>query len=88
MDIIQLTAILVIISIIGMLVFGISALLSLLGVAIAIGFYMLPSIIAFMKKTNNRWWILALNVVLGATGLVWIVTLIWALVDQKDVDGY
>ena len=40
--------------------------------------YLLPTIIAFRNGHPNRWVILALNVFLGSTIIVWVICLIWA----------
>lgn len=47
-------------------------------VALSIGLGLLPGIIAFRRRAYNRWFILALNVVFGATGFGWVAALIWA----------
>jgi hypothetical protein len=41
--------------------------------------YFLPTMVAFNRTHPNRWVILALNVFLGGTGIVWIICLIWAM---------
>lgn len=41
-------------------------------------FYLLPAIVAFRRQHPNRWLILAVNVMLGATGIGWAVALVWA----------
>ena len=41
--------------------------------------YSLPTIVAFSRCHPNRWVILALNGVLGATIIVWVGCLVWAL---------
>jgi len=41
--------------------------------------YFLPTIVAFNKAHPNRWVILALNVFLGSTVIVWVICLIWAM---------
>jgi hypothetical protein len=51
-------------------------LLLLLGVLLLV--YLLPTIVAFRNGHPNRWVILALNVFLGSTVVVWILVLIWA----------
>ena len=38
----------------------------------------LPGIIAFRRRAHNRWFILTMNILLGGTGIGWIVALIWA----------
>jgi Superinfection immunity protein len=46
---------------------------------IALAAYLLPSIIAFRRKHLYAWFVLALNLFFGLTGLVWLAMLIWAL---------
>ena len=46
-------------------------------------FLLLPSIIAFARGIAHRWWVLLVNVLLGGTGIGWIVALVWALVAEK-----
>lgn len=41
-------------------------------------FYLTPSIIAFVRGHPNRYAITAVNICLGATGIVWIIALLWA----------
>lgn len=41
--------------------------------------YLLPTLIAFFRSHRNRWVILVINVVFGATLLGWLFSLIWAL---------
>ena len=48
-------------------------------IAIGLFVFLLPVIIAFRRRHPNRWVIMALNVVLGGTGIVWVGSLIWAL---------
>ena len=47
-------------------------------VIIGIVIYLIPSIIAFRRDTASRWVIFLVNVFLGWTLLIWLVTLIWA----------
>lgn len=46
---------------------------------IAVLIYFLPAIIAFRRQHPNRWVILLINTLFGATGLGWFGSLIWAL---------
>jgi hypothetical protein len=41
--------------------------------------YFIPTMIAFNNKHSYKWIIFCLNLFLGATGIVWIVVLIWAI---------
>ena len=47
--------------------------------AVLCAIYLLPAIIAGVRGHASAWGIFALNLLLGWTGLVWIVALIWAL---------
>jgi len=38
-----------------------------------------PSLIAHWRKHRYRWPLTAINVVLGITGIAWLVCLVWAL---------
>lgn len=46
--------------------------------------YFLPTIVAFSRRHRNRWIILAINLVFGATLLGWVLALIWALNKVDD----
>ncbi|MBY0370046.1 superinfection immunity protein [bacterium] len=48
-------------------------------IVIGLYIYFLPSIFAFKREHPNRWIILAINTFLGATGIIWLASLIWAL---------
>lgn len=47
--------------------------------AVLCSIYLLPAIIAGFRGHASAWGIFALNLLLGWTGLVWIIALIWAL---------
>ncbi|MEU9199592.1 superinfection immunity protein [Streptomyces sp. NPDC048332] len=53
----------------------VTGLLSLLG----LGIYLLPSLIALKRRTSNRWLVLVINVLFGATLLAWVLALVLAL---------
>lgn len=42
-------------------------------------FYLLPSLIAFNRSSGDRWLVLVVNVVFGATLLGWVLALCLAL---------
>jgi predicted PurR-regulated permease PerM len=46
--------------------------------AIAIAVYLFPSIVAMRRRHHRRLAIFMLNLLLGWSGLAWIVALIWA----------
>ena len=50
----------------------------LLLVLVALAIFLMPALVAFLRRHPNRWVILLLNVFLGATGIVWFGCLIWA----------
>jgi hypothetical protein len=54
---------------------------SLLVIA-ALFFYLLPSMIAAIRKVEHDGAIIAINVLFGWTVLGWIATLIWAVVEK------
>ncbi len=45
----------------------------------AVAIYYAPTFIAFNRGHPNRWIIFAVNTFLGATGIIWLVLLIWGL---------
>jgi Superinfection immunity protein len=49
-------------------------------------FYVLPSVIAVCRKHHNAAAIIAVNILLGLTGIGWVVALVWALtaVDSRE----
>jgi hypothetical protein len=44
-----------------------------------LGIYFVPAVIAVARSHPNRWAILTANVLLGLTGVGWIVCLVWSL---------
>ena len=45
--------------------------------------HFIPSVIAFLRDHQSKWAILALNVLLGWSGIGWIAALIWSLTGVK-----
>jgi len=60
-------------------------LLLIPGLLIGLSLYFLPSIIAGIKKHPNKNSILVLNIILGFTGIGWLVLCVWALIDNKQI---
>jgi hypothetical protein len=60
----------------GWVVLGVVAVLFLLLV------YGLPTYIAFKRNHEFKWIIMAINVVLGASGLGWLIAFVWAVWPQ------
>ena len=58
--------------------------LYVIAAVICMAIYMLPAIIAFIRKHERRWLILALDLVLGGTGIGWIAALVWACLSTKQ----
>jgi hypothetical protein len=56
-----------------------SPLLNLLALAIGLGFWLLPGLIANKRHHANRGGIWALNILFGWNGIGWIIALVWAL---------
>jgi hypothetical protein len=53
-------------------------------VAFLVGVYVMPSIIAFSRLHPRRWAILAINLLLGISGIGWGIAFIWALLPAQD----
>ena len=51
----------------------------LIGLAILICLYFVPSIVAFRRNHSSKMGILVLNICLGWTFLGWVGSLVWAL---------
>lgn len=49
--------------------------------------YFLPSIIAVIRKHHNKVSLILTNTLLGWTGIMWLVTFIWAFSKPKPVAG-
>ena len=61
-----------------------SPLPALIIVVLVIGFYLLPTIIAYSKKKRDRVAIMALNILAGWFFLIgWIIALVWALKEDR-----
>lgn len=52
--------------------------LIVIAIAVAAGAYLLPTIIAFSRKKENKISILLLNALLGWSLIAWVVALVWA----------
>ncbi|MFG2406952.1 superinfection immunity protein [Streptomyces brevispora] len=57
----------------------VTGLIALMGLVV----YLLPSLIAFNRGTDNRWLVLVINVIFGATFLGWVLALVLALRKPK-----
>ena len=51
----------------------------IIGLLLVILVYGLPAFIAFYRRHEFRWIILAINIFFGPTGLGWLIALIWAI---------
>ncbi len=58
-------------------------ILLLPGLLIFFGFYLLPTIIAAVRRKRNTLAIFALNFLLGWTAICWIVALVWSLMAEN-----
>lgn len=48
-------------------------------ISLIIAIYLLPAILAAVRGHASAWGIFALNLLLGWSGIVWIIALVWAL---------
>lgn len=46
--------------------------------------YMMPSLIAFKRKSINRFIIFLFNIPTGITGLGWVLLIVWAMIDPEE----
>ena len=53
--------------------------LYILAILTAALLYLSPSVIAHLRQHYYRWPITAINIVLGLTGIGWLVCLVWAV---------
>ncbi|MCL2679018.1 MAG: superinfection immunity protein [Dehalococcoidia bacterium] len=54
-------------------------LIAVVGIAVSLALYFLPSIIAISRRHRNAAAIVLVNLFLGWSGVGWIITLIWSL---------
>ena len=55
----------------------------IIGILLILSLYFLPSGIAVLKENDNTTTVVLLNVLIGWTGIVWIICLIMALAGNK-----
>ena len=51
--------------------------------AFAAALYLIPTIVAYRRKSQNRGLIATLNVLAGWTGIGWLAALVWATADHN-----
>lgn len=59
-----------------------NAITSIAAVVFGLPLYVTPAVIAFVRGHGHRIPVLALNVVLGWTGLGWLAALMWAVAND------
>ena len=64
---------------------GIFVVFILVLICLLLALIFLPTIIALHYNAENKTWIFLVNFVAGWTGLVWLLTLFWALLEQYDI---
>lgn len=52
-------------------------------VAVALVWYMMPTIVAFIKKSPSKFRIMAANIFLGWSGLGWLFLMCWATFGER-----
>ncbi len=55
----------------------------LLGGIFGLFIYFIPSIIAAARHQEHFLWVLVLNIVLGWSGIVWIILMVWAILGER-----
>jgi hypothetical protein len=50
-----------------------------IGTVVGLGLFLLPTAIALSRRVANRWIVVAINLLLGATGIGWVVALAMAV---------
>ncbi len=63
-----------------------SGIMLLMLFCLSIGIYILPTIVAYNRKHNNRLAICILNILGGWFVVGWIVALVWACTDNTKKD--
>ncbi|AEK59334.1 MULTISPECIES: superinfection immunity protein [Acidithiobacillus] len=58
-------------------------LLWILGGVLALFLYFIPAIVAGARHHEHTLWILVLDIVLGWSGIAWVVLLIWAILGES-----
>lgn len=53
-------------------------------IVVVFGFFSIPTLVAFSRRHRNRWAILVLNMVFGATLIGWVIALVWAMNKVDD----
>ena len=70
---------------VGPVVNGIIAFISIiLLIAVAAGFYFIPTIVAAAKKSKRASAVAVLNLLLGWTLIGWVVALVWAVAEPEE----
>lgn len=60
-----------------------NALSLIVTLIVCFGIYFIPSIVAYLRKQDEKISIFLMNLLLGLTVVGWIVCLIWAMSDSK-----
>ena len=58
-------------------------LVGLVMLAFAAALYLIPTLVAYQRKSQSRGLIATLNVLGGWTGIGWLAALVWAITDHK-----
>jgi len=65
--------------------FGFGEIVFFLFILPALAVYFVPTIIAVARRARNVLGIVLLNIFAGWTFIGWVIALVWAIVDQKQV---
>ncbi|MGE5422645.1 MAG: superinfection immunity protein [Ignavibacteriales bacterium] len=57
-------------------------------VAVGLVWYLMPTIVAFIRKSPHKYAILALNFFLGWSGLGWLIMMLWAVFGKNLIPNF
>jgi len=60
--------------------------MSILIIMLLLFFYLIPSVVACSNKKSNAGAIAVLNILMGWSGICWIIALVWACTKDKKPD--
>jgi hypothetical protein len=65
--------------------FGFGEIFMIFFILPGLALYFLPTIIALARRAHNTLGIILVNIFAGWTFIGWVITLVWSLVDRRQV---